>query len=351
VRGAWHPHLTTYKPKPEAGDLIGYRHAVWRVINVADVERDAAEAEEYVKAGRPAWLRNPYKVDVKWIGGAKPGWVERDPETVGTMRVSRGHAWDVYRDGRWPQCSCCGEPMPCRAEVQDRQIDAAMDRVEEMSKRLPGCCWGCGNPITSRQQSVIYAGENLDLPGGPDVRFHLRLDCLSAATAYETKWLSVDHSRRRMLTYPKCSGSLFWHADGSSECSGGDTADPECQGARTHAHGGHAACYYIDGGCPRGCQRVGHPGCGGINGSNRRGRWVEIRDPDLPQGILPDPPAELDRRQPCPGHLIVHGDGSSDCIAGGRDDCWGGDTYRHEVKRACHTQTHGCPRCDVGGAV
>jgi hypothetical protein len=130
------------------------------------------------------------------------------------MRVSRGNAWDVYRDGRWPQCSCCGEPMPCRAEVQDRQIDAAMDRVEEMSKRLPGCCWGCGNPITSRQQSVIYAGENLDLPGGPDVRFHLRLDCLSAATAYETKWLSVDHSRRRMLTYPKCSGS----------CSGTPTA-------------------------------------------------------------------------------------------------------------------------------
>lgn len=343
----WYPDRTRSKNRPESGDLIAYNHAVWRVIDVADVERNATEAEEYAKAGRPAWLRNPYKVDVKWVSGAKPGWMEHYPETVGTMRVSRGNTWNVYEGDRWPQCSCCGEPMPCQAELRDRQVDAAMQRVDEMSKVMPGCCWGCSSPITSRQQSVIYAGENLDLPGGPDVRFHLRLDCLTAATTYEVKWLSVDHSRRRMLTYPKCGGSLFWHADGANECSGGEAADPECQGVRSHQHGSHAACYYMDGGCPRGCQRIGHPGCGSGNGRRR----IEIRDPDLPQGILPDPPAALDRRQPCPGHLLMHRDGTSECTAGGRDDCWGGDQFRHERKRPCHTQTHGCGRCDVVGGV
>lgn len=350
----WHPLLTRTKTRPEPADLIALDHAVWRVTDVGDTKRTPEEAADHAAHtaeraahGQPSWDRPPYLVVATWVAGKAPARV--NPKGIYHMRVPADalQSWHVYDGDRWPQCSCCGEPMPCQAELRDRHVDAAMQRVDEMSKVLPGCCWGYSSPISSRQQSVIYAGENLDLPGGPDVRFHLRAACLSAATAYEVKWLSVDHSRRRMLTYPKCGASLFWHADGSNECGGGEAADPECQGARSHSHGSHAACYYIDGGCPRGCPRAGHRGCGTGNGRRR----IEIRDPDLPQGALPDPPAALDRRQPCPGHLLLHRDGTTECIGGGRDDCWGGDQFRHERKRPCHTQTHGCGRCDVVGGV
>lgn len=345
----WRPQLTDgSRDRPGTGDLIAKDHAVWRVLEVRDVDRTPEEETDWVEAGKPKWTKTPYVVEVAWVGGVEPRRIAKNG--VFCVRIPAGAwvSWDVYRGERWPMCSCCREPMPCRAEMEDRQVTAALDRVETLTRRLPGCCWACGDPISRRQQSIVYVGDNLDLPGGPDVRFHLRASCLGAAAAYERKWLSVDHTRRRMLTWPECEGAQVFHADGSTECVG-DARDPDClEGTRdSHRHSYQTVCSVGDV-CARGCPVGQHyirprPGAGK--------RRLEIRDPDLPQGTLPEPPAALDRRQPCPGHLLLHRDGRSDCIAGGRDDCWGGDTFRHEVKRHCHTQTHGCATCDVGGAL
>jgi hypothetical protein len=347
VTRKWYPlgtHRSYETRRPSPGTLLAQAHAVWRVVSVTDLDRKAWTDDDKANPARP-----PFRVNVNFVGGKQP---TRTLDEKGEPLVFHQdvHAlqwtpWDVYQGGRWPQCSCCGEPMPCRAEMQDQDIDAAMTRVEKLTKRMPGCCWACEGPITSRQKSILYVGDNLELPGGPDVRFHLRSDCAEVARRYELLWLSMDHTRRRMLTAPACSGSLMWHQDGTLECVDGA---PECQG-RTHAHRYQATCYNLRGRdsdpCAKGCSRHGW-GCGG-GLLERRGRRIEIRDPDWPQGILPDPPAAHDRRAVCPGVLMVHTDGASECIRSGRDDCWGGDVFRHEQKRECHTLSHGCPKCET----
>lgn len=59
-----------------------------------------------------------------------------------------------------------------------------------------------------------------------------------------------------------------------------------------------------------------------------------------PAQLLPALPV----RGACPGVLVVHADGSSECH-GGRDDCWDArDGYTHERVQPCHQQSHGCGR-------
>jgi hypothetical protein len=282
----WHPFETTsrYQP-PTAGDLIAREHAVWRVTKVADLPLSDNDRELWLEAGMPdpaTWRDRPYRVHVEWVAGARPSWAPTDGPvqsasvSVPATRYS-GHSWNIYpASGRWPCCSCCGEPMPCRTELQDQEVARGLADVEKMATRLPGCCWACGEPITSRQKAVTYPGDNLDLPGGIEVRFHTRSACRYSAKKYELRWISVDPRRERILTWPKCGGNLIVHADGSSECQSGPgpfgderQGEHDCQGHLTHDHSAHAACYVGDAwfahpsqmpGCPRGCKPEGHPG-------------------------------------------------------------------------------------------
>jgi len=243
---------------PPVGALVALGHGVWRVTAV---EHD------------------PGRLHAEWVGGARPAWAEPDQPNL-TGRIDdprRGSCWYVYpASGRWPMCSCCGEPMPCRNEMQDRTVGHALATVEKWATRRPGGCWGCGEPITGRQKTVEYPGENLDLPGSDAPRFHTRRQCWGAATAYERRWIAVDPRRERILTYPRCDGILIVHGDGSSECTPGrnvegaeKTGEPDCRGHLTHDHGTYSACYvagrwFADPSewetCPRGCSRLGHPG-------------------------------------------------------------------------------------------
>lgn len=284
--GRWHPHRTNshYGPPP-VGQLIAYEHAVWRVTAVTDLMLSEADREIWLAAGMPdqdTWRGRPYRVDVQFVGGARPAWAEHEETDLSghadTPAISGGgRLWYLYpTSGRWPACSCCGEPMPCRAELEDRDVTESLAQVEKMVTRLPGTCWGCGEPITNRQKSVTYPGDNMDLPGGPAVRFHTRATCHGVAQRYELRWIAVDPRRERILTYPKCGGILIVHADGSSECRAGQgplgdeqAMRPDCRGHLTHDHGTVAACFVGDGwfdrpeqmnGCPRGCSREGHPG-------------------------------------------------------------------------------------------
>lgn len=282
----WRPAGTRdHYGQPVTGGLIAYRHAVWRVVAVTDLPvLDDADRDVWIAAGMPAleeWKWRPYQVDVDWVGGDNPGWTPQDlAKGQPTIRIPAGHGphrWCVYpASGRWPVCSCCGEPMPCRAELQDREVDRGLYRVERLMSRMPGCCWDCGEPITARQKSVTYPGGNLDLPGGPEVQFHLRRSCRWPAVAYEQRWIAADPRHERILTWPACTGLLVVHADGSSECVSGPgpagsehQGGPDCGGHLTHDHDTRSACYVGRAwfanvadmpGCPRGCSPHGHPG-------------------------------------------------------------------------------------------
>lgn len=280
----WYPLLTDSQNRPGNGQLLAYKHAVWKVVEVEDVPLSEDDRELWLDRGMPdldTWPGRPYKMTLEWVGGAEPPWFkEGNSHRRGTVTIPASRygsvSWRVYRDGRWPQCSCCGEPMPCRAELQERQVAAGMDRIARLEAVLPGACWACTEPVTSRQDSVTYPGENLDLPGGQEPVFHTRGKCSGSARRYEEKWVSADPRRERILTWPRCDGILVVHADGSSECASGRDplgqhreSQPDCRGHLTHDHGTIRACYvhenYFQNGwekgrCPRGCDPANHCG-------------------------------------------------------------------------------------------
>lgn len=184
----WRPDRTRNVARPAPGDLVALEHRVWLVRDVADVERTADEHLAAPSAGRLS--RGPYVVGLTWAGGVLP---DDDPDGVYEVRIPADarHAWQVYPRGRWPRCSCCGEPTPCRLELQDRQVDAAVARLEHAESVLPGCCWACREPISRRQRSIAFPGDNLVLPGADGVRFHDRPRCLGAARAYEEQRMAT----------------------------------------------------------------------------------------------------------------------------------------------------------------
>ena len=296
----WYPTGTrrTYGT-PNVGDLIALRHGVWRVTEARDLDLDDRDRQAWIEARMPdlaAWRDRPYGLDLKHVGGATPpDWGDSNGVTGASVEVHTWNTtwdlWDTYPSGRWPMCSCCGEPMPCRAELEDRQISYSLAVVADRESVLPGCCWACKEPVTHRQDSVTYPGDNLDLPGAPAPVFHTRAACWGSASRYELRWLAADPRRERILTYPKCGGILVVHADGSTECTPGTSptgaqveTQPDCRGHLTHDHGTMTACY-VGGnwyareggfpGCPRGCKQDGHPG-------TRTGRRPKRRTPNQP---------------------------------------------------------------------
>jgi len=253
--------------RPQVGDLVPMEHAVWRVVSVHDepvlADDDLAAWQREGMPDLDTWRGRPYTVAAVHVGGVTPQHEALRNGKPGIMRIhprtsGRGFSWQTYPNGRWAKCSCCGEPMPCRAELTDRTVDAAEERVVAFERRLPGCCWSCEEPITSRQRTVAYPGTNLDLPTAPAPRFHTRLRCLDAAEAYEARWLKDDPRRARVLTWPACKGTLVVHHDGSTECHGGRD---DCWGHDDSDHGNRTACIFQSHGCGRGCTSEGHPGC------------------------------------------------------------------------------------------
>jgi hypothetical protein len=262
----WCPLMTSPQMRPEPGSLIGHKHAVWRVVRIEDTPLTDVDEEAWMRAGCPdvgTWAARPYRIAFEWVDGVEPkgasGGDGRIRRYGFDVPAGRYKSWQVYHTGRWPRCSCCGEPMPCRAELEDRQVSAGLDRVAKLEAIPPGCCWGCTEPITTRQNSLTYPGENLDLPGGQQPRFHTRARCRQAARRYEAKWLAADPRRERILTWPHCDGILIVHSDRSSECVG-DRSQPDCEGHLTHDHSMVQACYVGDPNCPRGCDPHNHPG-------------------------------------------------------------------------------------------
>ncbi len=269
---------------PEVGRLMVYKQTVWRVVAIVEAaELDDTARDLWLAEGMPdlaTWVCRPYRLEVSYVGGRRPEGLKVENRIPGvdadqifgvTVKAQPPHRpwqWRVYAGERWPMCSCCGEPMPCDAELQDQMVAAQTFELAQLEAKMPGACWACNEPITVRQKFAEYPGDNLDRPGAEAPRFHLRARCWHAATQYELRWIAADPRNQRVLTYPKCGGWLIVHHDGSSECVDRSASavvsglfsppEPDCRGHDTHDHSGHAACYGER--CDRDCPREGHPG-------------------------------------------------------------------------------------------
>lgn len=251
---------------PEPGQLIVHTRTrkAWRVISIDDIH-----PANWTQPTHGVWESEGQPDPLTWPGRERRILVEppRNPQPDGKDRRGiRVHPW--WRDGEewrpltdpYPVCPDCALVWPCPCDDRNKVTAQAMAELDRLGAIMPGCCWHCAEPITSRQDAVTYPGDNLDLPGGHPVRFHTRRGCAHAAKAYELRWIDADPRRERVLTWPQCGATLIVHRDGSTECDG-DGAAPDCGGYATHDHRNRSACYAATrGGCARGCSPTGHPG-------------------------------------------------------------------------------------------
>lgn len=97
----WYPVRTsTEYPRPEPGQLIALRHAVWRVEKVQDLPLSDTDRDKWLDAGMPniaTWRRRPYRVRAQWVAGAKPEWLTA-AQTSAQMDIPADTymTWHVY---------------------------------------------------------------------------------------------------------------------------------------------------------------------------------------------------------------------------------------------------------------
>jgi hypothetical protein len=207
------------------GDLIAFNREVWRVREVRPVpvaDWEDPDRERYAMVRRI--MRNAPATEEDWPG--RPLYLIVEPASGGEREHWRIQPYAAFRRAyvlhpHYPVCKDCGEPWPCTELAITREVREHAAEVDRLAAILPGCCWECGEPVTSRQKSVRFDGENLLLPGAPEPVFHLRhksaagLHCLSGAVGYEKKWVPAMPGRRWRLS---CPGNVVRHLDGQ-ECS------------------------------------------------------------------------------------------------------------------------------------
>jgi hypothetical protein len=245
----WYPDHTRSTSTPEAGDLIAFRHAAWRVIEVNPVPEDGWTEEEQRDISR--WeLRfraqvSPTRMVIRPARIAADDPRSRDHDLH--LRVGSGlRTWDIYIDEHYPLCAQCGEPTPCRDRLGQLMAQQALDKMSRYE--LSGTCPACWEPVTGRQKSVTFS-DNLEIPGGPAVTFHIgRGRCRSVAAKYEQRWVAGDPTARR--TTLSCPGDVTNHNDGTYDCT-------ELNGCRgpTADHPSYTRCRCPDchAGSPFGC--------------------------------------------------------------------------------------------------
>lgn len=236
--------------------LVAVDRRPWRVAEVKDVPADMwtdKTREAWLSWGRPdGWRSAPYVAILAPHPSGKPMHVE--------IRPLEHKSWWHALPEHYAVCAVCGELAPCKEITAEAAAKIVMQKFDRLANVLPGCCWSCSEPVTSRQASRVFLGPNVWMPiAGSDPAFHLRRRCVGAAACYEDDWVKAEPSRERSLLTLRCTGSLIWHGDGTAECFGAN--DSECPGWRAW-HGQQMSCYVQTHGCPRKCDRTTHQGCG-----------------------------------------------------------------------------------------
>jgi hypothetical protein len=257
-QGGEHRQWRDLKP----GDLVANGRKVWvvrearlvRVIDWDEADRGRYEAERD-RAARAARAGRPFPPDGRLNPGSEEEWDGRPlylivvPASGGKRRHVKVRPYAGRRvfvlHPHYPVCRECGEPWPCPELDIKRELDKGAAEMARLEGIMPGCCWACGEPVTSRHKSVSFGGENLLLPGAPPPAFHLRRrskggrSCPSAAMAYEERWVPAAEGRRWRLS---CPGHVVRHVDGT-ECQ----AEPECPGPGAYHRNGISHQFYRTG--------------------------------------------------------------------------------------------------------
>jgi hypothetical protein len=207
----WHPTSTRLEQKPPVGALVAWEHQVWRVVSFTRRPPELWREESQRQVQQAGDHYAPYAIVLRPVDAGD------DPKDRGrdVHLESRGHYWDVYPDEHYPVCASCLEPLPCRermAEQVSRKAGEWMARFE-----TPGICPACEKPVSFRQRSMTFA-ENVEIPGGPPVTFHVgRYGCRQGAAEYERSWVAADPDGRRATL--SCPGHVTNHNDGTYECT------------------------------------------------------------------------------------------------------------------------------------
>lgn len=208
------------RDKPEPGQLVVMSHKVYRVIELNPVpevdwtDEDAATMRRYAPEFRDEFV--PYYIVLRPV--------EVDSDDVKARshdkhyRVSAGsrYRWPVYRTEHYPVCVKCHEPVPCREELGRREAEQAVAKMSRYED--PGLCPSCQEPFTRRQKTHRFT-QNIEIPGGSPVTFHMRRQCFSGAYQYEERLAKLDPNYVPQLF---CTGAVTNHNDGTYECTAGE---------------------------------------------------------------------------------------------------------------------------------
>lgn len=251
----WSPLLSERHAgvRPPVGALIALNRRPVRIVAINEIPqvdwKDEArqtyleEKTACVKVDKPfpaldEWRRRPFVIIVRPAAQAAPVNENAGTKSFTVLPYRTIPDWYLLPD-HYAVCVACGELSPCRDLLAEREAARQAAILDRRLSVLPGCCWSCHEPITSRMKVVTFEGPNLEIPGGPEpVSFHLRRDCHYAAVRYEELWVRQDPRRRPTL---RCPGHFAIHLDGE-ECSEGVL----CVGAGvSHAKGWEDHTYYV----------------------------------------------------------------------------------------------------------
>lgn len=227
------------------GMLLAVPFTPVRVVEVKPLPEDRWTDEERAWLGRVT--------DERWRAQRAPHALTVRPKdapwpTVNTHQRSdrhlrtRGDVTVTVLPDRYPVCSCCGQLVPCQtawAEQQAAEASAHADRYA-----TPGVCPACQEPVSHRQQQVVFP-HNLHSPVGPPLVFHTRRKCRSSAILYEDRYVTEHPDWPRL--WPICHGHTTTHIDETYTCTAGHGV---CPGPHAR-HGSRSTCR--DPGCPAGC--------------------------------------------------------------------------------------------------
>lgn len=268
----WRPLGTVRSDSvPDPGQIIAWRHEAWRVVTVNRVhEADwTADQRIAVKSVKPEYqdCRIPRVMIVRPARFVSNGDPVRDRNAQLSLSAnSRWGEWQVYPSDHYPVCVGCGEPMPCRAEMA-RSLGEKADK-DAARYEIPGVCPSCQETVTPRQKVHTF-GENLRIPLGPPVTFHVgRGECRYDAVKYEQELAKSDPSYLHVLS---CPGFLTQHPydpydrAGFAQC----TESEGCGGPKMP----HAGVIQCPDSCPR-CQQVRETRAEAIAARNSVGDWT-----------------------------------------------------------------------------
>lgn len=191
IGGERRPYTGNYgqeNRRPAVGEVVAYGWAAWEVMHVSDAV-STAEEDEKLRGYTPEFRAShrPYRVTLRRRHGPKSPRENNLGDT--TLRVPAGsfYRWDKYRSGRVPLCSCCGDPWPCRANLAEQAAAESARRVDELGRRAEvGACFGCGEPVTTRQRVIRYPdAENVRVLLAAAPVFHERRSCRPHVVEYE----------------------------------------------------------------------------------------------------------------------------------------------------------------------